>query len=157
MARHRYVLTADLARQIAGFIRAGGFPHVAAEALGVPREVFEDWLRRGGEGRGPAVCGILFHEVLQAHAQARLTAEVSVLEDRPLDWLKSGPGRPSAGAPGWTAPARAAAAHRTDSEPLLDPQVQEFFRLVLRSLADHPEIRTAIAEQFREHFPRRRT
>jgi hypothetical protein len=83
MARHRYVPTADLARQIAAFVRAGGFPHVAAEALGVPREVFEDWLRRGSEGRGPAVYGILFREVLQAHAQARLTAEVSVLDHLP--------------------------------------------------------------------------
>jgi hypothetical protein len=155
MARHRYVPTADLARQIAAFVRAGGFPHVAAEALGVPREVFEDWLRRGSEGRGPAVYGILFREVLQAHAQARLTAEVSVLEDRPLDWLKSGPGRPSAGAPGWTAPARAASVAPA-GDPLLDSRMQELFRLLLRSLADHPEIRTYIAEQFRDHLPHRR-
>ncbi len=155
MARIRYVLTADLVRQIASFVRAGGYPHVAAEASGVPREVFADWLRRGSDARAPALYRDLAREVMQAHAQARLTAEVAALEDRPLDWLKSGPGRPNADAPGWTAPARAPLPHRADSEPLLDAQVQEVLRLVLQALADHPEIRTALAEQFREHSGRR--
>jgi hypothetical protein len=157
MARTRYVLTASLVHQIAAFVRAGGFPHMAAEAAGVPREVFADWLRRGQEGRGPALYRDLVHEVRQAHAQARLAAEVAAQSDRPLDWLKSGPGRETADYPGWTAPARAVPAERAPADPLLDRRVQEAFRFLLQSLAGHPEVRTSIAEQLRDHFPRRWT
>ncbi len=156
MARTRYVLTAPLVHQIAAYVRAGGFPHVAAEAAGVPREVFADWLRRGREGRGPALCRDLYRQVMEAHAQARLTAEVAALSDRPMDWLKSGPGRETTGAPGWTAPARPSAAGRTADEALLDAQVQELIRDLFRTLAAFPDVRTSVAEQLWGRFPGRR-
>ena len=47
MARPRYRLTPALQEKIVAYIRAGGFPHVAAEAAGLPRRVFERWLERG--------------------------------------------------------------------------------------------------------------
>ena len=47
MARPRYRLTPALQEQIVAYIRAGGFPHVAAEAAGLPRQVFARWLERG--------------------------------------------------------------------------------------------------------------
>src|SRR5262245_59434222 len=40
-------LTLELHRQIAAAIRAGGFPHIAAQAFGVPAPVWDNWLRRG--------------------------------------------------------------------------------------------------------------
>ena len=51
MARQQPRLTPAVQQTITAYIRAGGYPHVAAEAAGVPRDVFDDWLRRGEEGR----------------------------------------------------------------------------------------------------------
>ena len=42
-----YPLTPDVQKAVCAYIAAGGFPHVAAEAAGVPRHVFDDWMRRG--------------------------------------------------------------------------------------------------------------
>jgi hypothetical protein len=41
MARTRALLTAELARQIVAFVRAGAFPHVAAAAASVDRAVLK--------------------------------------------------------------------------------------------------------------------
>jgi hypothetical protein len=106
MARRRYVLTPALQHEIVAFVAAGGYPHVAAEAVGIPRRVFAQWLARGE--RSPAtIYGELARAVCQAHARARLQAEITVREDKPLDWLKCGPGRETADAPGWTSAGRA--------------------------------------------------
>ncbi len=53
MARPRYRLTPALQEQIVAYIRAGGFPHVAAEAAGLPRRVFKRWLERGQRSDAP--------------------------------------------------------------------------------------------------------
>ena len=47
MAQKRPLLTAAVETTILAYVRAGGFAHVAAEAAGVPRELFEEWMRRG--------------------------------------------------------------------------------------------------------------
>ena len=94
-------------RQITAFIRAGGFAHVAAEAAGVSREVFEEWLRLAEKPRAAKRYREFAEAVRLARAQARLRAETVALEEKPMDWLKSGPGRDSEGSPGWTAAARA--------------------------------------------------
>src|SRR5262245_11882455 len=104
MSRLSYPLTPAIQQAVIAFARAGGFAHVPAEAAGVPREVFDDWMSRPGPRYREFA-----RAVRQAEAQARLRVEVAVLEARPLDWLKSGPGKPQSGYPGWTAPARAAA------------------------------------------------
>src|SRR5438105_1422557 len=93
MARKRHLLTPAVEQAILAYVRAGGFPHVAAEAAGVPRAVFERWLARGQEPGGPAKYRAFLEAVRQAQAQARLGAEVSARDDKPLDWLRSGPGR----------------------------------------------------------------
>src|SRR5262245_6914530 len=112
MSRSSCPLTPAVHQSIVAFVRAGGFAHVAAEAAGVPREVFDDWMSRPGPRYREFA-----RAVRQAEAQARLRVEVAVLDARPLDWLKSGPGKPLPGYPGWTAPARAAVV--TDEAPLL--------------------------------------
>ena len=47
-------LTRSLQEKIAAFIRAGGFAHIAAEAAGLPREVFASWMERGESADAPA-------------------------------------------------------------------------------------------------------
>ena len=54
MARPPTPLTPELQGRIVAFVRAGGYPHVAAEAAGVPRHVFERWLKRGGRRKARA-------------------------------------------------------------------------------------------------------
>jgi hypothetical protein len=155
MAPTRHVLTAELASQIVAFIRAGGFPHVAAEAAGVPREVFADWLRRGREPGGRPPYRDLARGVCQAQAQARLTAEVAALTDRPLDWLRSGPGKETADAAGWTGPARPQPPpDPPPDDALADPRVRQFLADLLDLLAPHPEARDAAA-RLQRRLPRR--
>ena len=103
MPRQRHQLTPAVQQAILAYVRAGGFPHIAAEAAGVPREVFEHWLERGRGPRAPDKYRALLEGVRQAEAQARLGAEVSALNDKPLDWLRSGPGRETPDRAGWTA------------------------------------------------------
>ncbi|HMF15055.1 MAG TPA: hypothetical protein VKE94_22220, partial [Gemmataceae bacterium] len=56
-------------------IRAGGYPHVAAQAYGIRLKRFLCWLRRGR--------GRLAGKVLDAAARARLKAEMTVYEADP--------------------------------------------------------------------------
>ena len=54
MNRHRCPPPTDeQLRSITAFIRSGGFPLVAAEAAGVSRERFEQWLQLGRVTRPP--------------------------------------------------------------------------------------------------------
>jgi hypothetical protein len=95
-------LTPALQQQLCAYLRAGAYPHVAAEACGVPREVFDDWLRRGTARPAREPYRSFAAETRQAMAQARAGAEVQTLQKSPVTWLKNGPGRERPGAPGWT-------------------------------------------------------
>jgi hypothetical protein len=143
MARPRYQLTPALQQEILAYVRTGGYPHVAAEAAGVPRHVFERWLTRGAFAR----------VVRQAHAQARLRAELAILADKPLDWLKAGPGKETADGPGWTNPAKPRAADDEGREAQLLAEVLDLFQRCVQLLAPFPEARAAVAplvEQLRQ-------
>ncbi len=140
----RHTPTPAVEQALVAYIRAGGFPHIAAEAAGVPREVFADWMRRGEQPGARGRYRDFALAVHQAAAHARLGAEVSVRTDKPLDWLRNGPGRESADSPGWTGNARARSSQVAQS-PLLDPEVQALFAGMLEAVGDHPEVRDRIA------------
>jgi hypothetical protein len=151
MARSRYALTPELAQLIVSYVRAGGYPHVAAEAAGLPLEVFDSWLRRGEEPGGRSPYREFRRDILQAHAQARLKAEVAVLEDRPLDWLKFGPGKETAAAAGWTGPARPRQISATQhDDPLANPAAREVIRALLEHLTAFPDARASAARCLQE-------
>lgn len=146
MARSRQRLTVELQQTIAAYIRAGGFAHVAAAAAGVSGPLLDRWLRRGGQPRAPRRYRDFQQAIVQATAQARIRAEAAIFKNRPLDWLRSGPGRESAGNPGWTASARAAPPARPGStNPLLQREYQDMLATVLQLLAPYPEIRAVAA------------
>jgi hypothetical protein len=154
MARSRYTLTPALAQLIVSYVRAGGYPWVCAEAAGLPREVFADWMRRGEEPGGRSPYREFRRDVLQAHAQARLKAEVAILTDRPLDWLKFGPGKEMAEAPGWTGPARPRPTPDAGHEfSLADPAVQALLHTLLQALEPYPEAREVVGRAMRETLP----
>jgi hypothetical protein len=147
MARSRYRLTPALQAQIVAFIRSGGFAHVAAEAAGLPRQMFERWLRRGQKADAPPNYRAFALAVMEAQAQARLHAELTTLNEKPLDWLKAGPGQDRADNPGWANPGK----QRTASTPGLDREqiLVEVFALVGEAaelLAVHPEAGAVLAD-----------
>ncbi len=138
--------TPDVEKMIVAYVRAGGFVHVAAEAAGVSRDLFDEWMRKG-EGERPVKKYRQFAEaVRQAEAQARLGAEVAALKDKPMDWLKAGPGKETAARPGWSALAKPRAGGDKPSPLLMDPGVQAFLRTLLSALEAYPEARAAVAK-----------
>jgi hypothetical protein len=106
MSRRRQRLTPALAAQIAAGVRSGSFPHVAAQAFGVAAARFEGWLKRGAGDNAREPFRSFAATIEQAAAQARLRAEMVVLEEEPKAWLQLGPGRERGPAPGWTSAAR---------------------------------------------------
>jgi hypothetical protein len=81
---------------------------VAAEANGIDRQTFWEWIRRG-EGTEhtdrpqTARYAKFAKEVREARAQSRARAEIRVQEADPVKYLIYGPGRDRPDAPGWTA------------------------------------------------------
>jgi len=146
MPTKRPLLTSAVEKMILAYVRAGGFAHVAAEAAGIPRDLFDEWMRKG-EGDRPVKKYRLFAvAVRQAEAQARLGAEVAALKDKPMDWLKAGPGKETAARPGWSALAKPRAGGDKPTPTLLDPGVQAFLRTLLSALEAYPEARAAVAK-----------
>jgi hypothetical protein len=144
MTRKPYRLTPVLQQAITAYIRAGGFDHVAAEAAGVPRWVFDKWLDAGQRKEGRKVYRRFVAAVRQAGAQARLGAEIAVLKAKPLDWLKCGPGKERPGNPGWSTAARAQSGGR-ETNALRLPEMQRLVAALLDALSPYPEPRTVVA------------
>ncbi len=146
MPRHRHRLTPEVEQTLLTYVRAGGFPQVAAAAAGLPADVFARLLRRGSAPGARGRCRDFRAAVLQAAAQARMAAEVQVFQKRPLDWLRYGPGRQAADSPGWTAPAKAPAIAPSDeTQLLLRPEVQQVLQIILDHLSAYPDLRARVA------------
>jgi hypothetical protein len=138
--------TPALQHRISAFIRAGGYPQVAAQAEGIANEVFNDWLRCGQGRRSPQVFRDFAQAVFQAIAQARLKAETAVFADNALYWLKFGPGKQTTTDPGWTNPAKAPTAGKPEeANPLLQAELIALWRRLQDALAPFPEARIVAA------------
>jgi hypothetical protein len=146
MSRKSERPTLALRNRICAFIRAGSFPHVAAQAEGITPEEFEDWLRRGRQRRAAGEYRQFAQAVDQAVAQARLRAETAVLADNPMNWLKHGPGKQSPQSPGWTNQVRPPAPSDKDStKALLEPELAALLSRILAALVPFPEAKAAVA------------
>lgn len=146
MAQKRPLLTPEIEAKIIAYVRAGGFAHVAAEAAGVSREVFDEWMRKGESKRANKKYRLFAEAVRQAEATARLGAEVAALKAKPVDWLKAGPGKETAARPGWSALAKPSGGREKPASPLLDPGVQELLRTLLRALERYPDARADVMD-----------
>jgi hypothetical protein len=146
MPRSRPRLTATIEAAIVAYIRAGGYPHVAAEAAGVPLDLFEHWLQKGQSAKGAALYRRFHAAVQEAKAQARLAAETAALKNKPIDWLKSGPGKETAVNAGWTTAARPGGSSSAAAEDVLGSAPwQGLLQELLEALAPFPEARVAVA------------
>jgi hypothetical protein len=100
----RSKLTQDLQQRICAFIRAGAYDYVAAEAAGISRHTFFEWIRRGegNDAERPAtpLYAQFANAIRLAKAEARETAEVTIKKIDPKWWLaRMHRGQPDA--PGW--------------------------------------------------------
>ncbi len=146
-----YSLTPAVEAKILGYIRAGGFAYVAAEAAGVSRETFAAWLDRGSRADAREPYRSFVRQVREALAQARLRAEIAVMDKTPLHWLRYGPGRETAEAAGWTGTVKpASAAPDRKGGVLTSPDWAQVWELLLAALEAYPELRTALAEKLGE-------
>ncbi len=147
MAQKRPLLTAAVETTILAYDRDGAIAHVAAEAAGVAREIFEEWMLRSESKRPVARYRLFAEAVRQAEAQARLGAEVAALKGKPVDWLKAGPGKETAAKPGWSALAKPRGGDDKPMSPLLDPGVQELLRApCCERLERYPDARTEVVD-----------
>lgn len=138
-------LSAELARGILAGIRAGGFPHVAAAAYGVDLALWERWLRRGRRRHAREPYRSFVRKVEEAQAQARLRAEIAVLEKDTRGWLKHGPGRDLPGRPGWAALVRPAPDPGKQAvDWLASSEFLHFTALLRAALAPFPEALAAV-------------
>src|SRR5262245_15925967 len=141
----RHPPTAEIQRQICGLIHSGAFPHVAAEAAGVPQKVFERWMRWGRAARPVPLYRDFYEAVCQAQAYARVVAENHAFEHATITWLKSGPGQETAGSPGWTSPVRPRPLPEVPRRLSTD-RLQTLITVLLHALAPFPEARAAAAD-----------
>jgi hypothetical protein len=102
-AGRRTLLTAELQRDICAFIRAGAYDYAAAEACGISRRTFFEWLERGERESKRARVPVFVQfacAIRRAQAEARVSAEVTVKKIDPKWWL-SRMHRERPDAPGW--------------------------------------------------------
>ncbi len=152
MAPRSFVLTPEVSRAITAYISAGAFPHMAAEAAGIPAAVFEVWLARGnplGRRRGwkpHRLYTPFWREVMEAAARARVAAEIEAFRQDAARWLMQGPGKDRPGVPGWSQTVRPQPAKEApEANVLLAPEMQRVTAAVLQALAPYPEARVAVA------------
>jgi hypothetical protein len=138
----RDTLTPALSDQILSLIRLGGYPLVAAETAGVPKEIYLDWLKKGDKSNAREPFRTFARDVRKAVAQARVLAEHAIYEKDPKFWLGHGPGKETDECPGWTGERPAA---RINSVPDSSADWYTLWPELDKVLAAFPEARKAIA------------
>ena len=132
--------TPEITQLISSYLQAGGTPAVAAQAAGISEQTFNHWLAKGKTTRAPKALKAFYHAVEQAHAQARLRAEIAAFNDKPLEWLKSGPCK---GEVEW---GKRSSGKKAKEETLPEINTQKFLQLLLKVLQAYPEARKALAD-----------
>jgi hypothetical protein len=136
-----------IATQILAFLRAGGMPHVAAEAAGLPYKTYRQWLRRGGRAGAAEPFRQFACDARTAVAQSRLKAEIAVREKDPKFWLKYGPGKETPDRPGWTGEVRPRPLPKQEpAEMIYHPQWRKLCTFLLQALDKYPEARLALVQ-----------
>jgi hypothetical protein len=148
----RLRLTTKLIRDLCGYIRGGAFEQVACEALGVPEELFRDWLARGQGRQARGLVRELACQVRQARALARVKPEMDMRTEQPQLWLLQGPGKETPDSPGWSAPPRSAGATAAPADRT-DTELVDFIVALLQALRPFPDARAAVAPLAARFFP----
>ncbi|GEM_PF-426807 len=140
--------TTSITHTIISYLQAGGTPTIAAQAAGIEESIFLSWLKQGKGESAKKVFREFATAVEKAYAQARLRAEVSAFNDKPLEWLKSGPAR---GDYEWGAKS-SVRKEITTIEPN-QQSLQQMLQMLLEVLLPFPEARKAVALAFEKENP----
>ena len=132
--------TPEITNTITSYLQAGGTPAIAAQASGISEQTFNHWVTKGKTSRAPKALKAFYKAVEQAHAQARLRAEIAAFNDKPLEWLKSGP---CTGEVEW---GKRGSVKKPELEILPQLHTQKFMQLLLKVLETFPEARKALAD-----------
>ena len=132
--------TPEITQMISSYLQAGGTPAIAAQAAGISEQTFNQWVAKGKTTRAPKAFKAFYRAVEQAHAQARLRAEIAAFNDKPLEWLKSGPCK---GEVEW---GKRASGKKPVVDPLPQIHTQKFLQLLLKVLQAYPDARKALAD-----------
>jgi hypothetical protein len=146
--KHKIKLTTELENTILSWIRAGGYPHVAALAAGVPESLWRQWQERG-KTRNPYKR--FFANIAQAHATARLKAETATLDEDARFWLKHGPGREGPGNLGWANMVSPMLTQTSEtSNVFLSGEFLQFMATLRAALAPYPEALLALSNMLQQ-------
>jgi hypothetical protein len=88
MLNRRHTLTPEVTQIICGYVLHGGSPDVAAEAAGIPVEIFHKWMTKGQAKTAREPYRSFASQVRQALAQCTTMAEINVRKKDPLFWLQ---------------------------------------------------------------------
>jgi len=148
MASKKPIPTDKLTKEITAYIRAGGFPHVAAEAAGIAKPVFDSWITKGTKQGAREPFRTFVARINQAKAQARLAAETSAHKEDPKFWLRAGPGREAPQSPGWTAVMRPLLTNQNAATVNLfsSPEFLQFMAMLRTVLAGYPDALAAVSD-----------
>ena len=81
------LLTSEVAEQMVAMLRAGNYLHVALNAVGVSRQAFHDWMRRGRSAKPEdAEFKLLRDRVDQARAQGEARAVAQIAQAAATSW-----------------------------------------------------------------------
>jgi hypothetical protein len=151
MSGIHYPFDPKVAEQILAYIRAGGYPSVAAEAAGLPRTVYRQWLKHGKKKNAGEPYRRFALDVQQAMAQGRLAVELIVRDKDPKFWLKHGPGKETPGNPGWTGEVKPLPLPKGESLSIVaHPRWLPLCADLLKALTNFPEARLAAAQTLKE-------
>jgi hypothetical protein len=139
------IIPPDKARSIAAGIRAGVYPHVASEAFGLPREVFDQAMRLGIAKDAPTEARKFAAEIREAIAHARMKAEMQMLKEDAGFWLKHGPGKASEDNPGWSNPVKPTL-EEEDNNVVTSAELLELSAEILKALEPFAEARAAVVK-----------
>src|SRR5258708_206078 len=146
MASPANSITPEIARSIAAAIRAGVYPHVASEAVGLSRELFDEAMRLGTQSGAGSEVREFAAQIRQAIAQARMKAVMQLLSEDAGLWLKQGPGKASDSNPGWSNPVKPMADEETNESLASSAQLMELGAEILKALEPFADARAAVVK-----------
>jgi hypothetical protein len=137
-------LTPEIENHILARIRAGSFPHVAAQSAGFSEREFAEWMREGRRQRRGRFRKFWL-KVGEAQAFARVRAEIEVREKDVKFWLRYGPGKERPGSAGWGPADKKRPGKRRDSQRSL-LELLPLLAEAADALMPWPEARRAVLQ-----------
>ncbi len=134
-------------QKLLAFIRGGGHPEAAAVAVGLDVKTFREVMILGKRSARKNERTIFMKEVEAAWAVARLAGDVKMHKEKPIEWLKNGPGQAFAIGRWKQMGSSAKGKNSTRKGPEDWEGVGEFLAWCMEGLEPFPEARKALGDR----------